>query len=226
MTKKETLINEIKSIYLAHNELANENGFSPVIIDSRNINRKTISELNNTLEWINTKLMDLKLKVKVKNYYLTDEGAAQKAKFDKQLEELCTDRKKEYQMYQDKISKIILSRLNENWICNITNSGGSFGLKDKSNNERYIFGHSCNLYFDSWYEEKRTLKVSYGSLAPFNPLDENNCRAEFLSGMAKIASDKELFNELLEIYIEWDKNYRDSDKKINDIQKQIKNPFN
>lgn len=226
MTKKETLINEIKSIYLTHNELASENGFSLIIFDSRNINKQKISELNNTLEWINNKLIDLELKVKVKNYYLTDEGAAQKVKFDKQLEELYTDRKKEYQMYQDKISKIILSRLNENWICNITNSGGSFGLKNKSNNDRYIFGHSCYLYFDSWYEDKRTLKISYGSLGVFNPLDENNCHAEFLLGTAKIASDKELFNELLNIYTEWNENYRDFDKKIDNIQKQIKNPFN
>lgn len=225
MTQREKVTNEIKSILDVYNNLATANGFEPMVYGSYYTRDAKVYELKQTLENFKRNLNELNVKIKVKQYYLTDEGAAKKATLDKELEYLYNESESEYETYKAKISEMILSRLDENWTCNITNSGGSFGLIDKINNDRYIFGHSCELYFDNWFRTDPKLQLNYGALGAFNPLDENTHRAEYLMGMAKIATDKELFTELTTMYIEWNKSYYKRCRKIDDVKKLIKNPF-
>ena len=225
MTQREKVTNEIQSVIEVYNNLAKENGFDLIIYGSYYTRDAKVYELKQTLDNFNIRLNELKRKIEVKNYYLTDEGSKLKSKLESKREKLYNNLKGYNNKQCERISKKILAFLDDDWTTNVSDTRIEIGLKDiKENKFIFLFGHSFEFYFNHWGNENK-LEMNYGSMGSFDVLDDNCFRPKFLLGMATIANNKELVSELQSIMIEWRRVCRDFYTEIDDIEKVLKNPL-
>lgn len=162
----------------------------------------------------------------VEKYFSTPEGIVEK----RELEASCGQLYKKFDEinYENtqKISKLIVDFLGDDFICQVFARELRIGLKDVANENAIKFGHDFSFYVhQNFIDENFKVFMNYGTLGSFDPLDENCERGKYLMAMGKFAENTQLIYQLKDIMIDWQKQNTEINKKINLIENKLKNPL-
>lgn len=169
---------------------------------------------------------DLVQQREVEKYFSTPEGIIEK----RDLEASCGELFKQYDKITaenvQKISKLVVDFLGDDFICQVFSRDLRIGLKDEKNENVIKFGHDFSFYVhQNFIDEDFRVFMNYGTLGSFDPLEENSDRVKYLMAMAKFAENTQLISQIKDIMIDWQKTNTEINKKINLIENKLKNPL-
>lgn len=162
----------------------------------------------------------------IEKYFSTPEGIIEK----RDLEASCGELYKKFDEinYENtqKISKLVVDFLGNDFICQVFARDLRIGLKDVKNENVIKFGHDFSLYVhQNFIDEDFKVFMNYGTLGSFDPLEENCDRVKYLMAMAKFAENTQLISQIKDIMIEWQKQNTEINKKITLIENKLRNPL-
>lgn len=170
-------------------------------------------------------------KIKVKKYFETEEGKKFKEENEAKRNELENIFNVVSKSYAEKVENIINKFLGGNFISKFyfvyDSCRGEVGIKNNDEDRpgfTFKFGHSFNVSYDSHFGKNYKFEMNYGTLGTFDIINDND-RAEYLLGMGKFASSKELHDILLNIMIEGIEKLKSLNKELDNIDDKLKNPF-
>ena len=230
MTRKEKLFAEVNELIEKYNKMTEgHEGYEPRKKCENNY-RTTWKcyELVDEIAFVNKLISDFELKLKIDEYWLTNEGATRKASLEKRIAEIEQSFEDTDNMWINGITELIMSYLTDgDWVVHPRISGAEIGIKDpvgKSPNS-ILFGHSFELHYNKWrYDDEPILEINYGTMGSFDPLLDTN-RVMYLQGMVKIASNTELIKKLQNAFEQWNIMHSEISKKYNKLKNELKNPF-
>ena len=172
-------------------------------------------------------------KLRVENYFNTEEGKAEKENLTKQIENGINERHELIVSATKRIDSFIKEWLGDDWGCGLVgNSSIQIGMveniaENKANH--FYFGHTFTLYYNDYFIKKGRFDMNYGSMGSFSLLDESkesDLRCKYLLGMGKFSSDKEKLTELKNILKDFcAKEYKLS-QLLDVLRYNLSNPFN
>lgn len=203
MTQKENLLLKAMTI---ENQIAEVKGEAVKDIDTQSwkfiheVSRNKVSELQNRIELAEIKLERAKKEAKEKAWLETEEGQAYTIRLNAKREEA----NKVYDESEAKAIKeldnIIKEQLGSQWgLCYFCTSQIMIGIVDEKKPLKddgthcSLFGHDFTIYIEDDYYGEERFEINYGCMGSFNPTEETS-RVDFLVGLAKVSSNKELQN--------------------------------
>lgn len=240
MTIKEKLYKEYITIY---NKVCELNGEEPLECTEEFFNSarfqceartKSKDEWRDSISYQKQAYEDEVMRLRLENYFNTEEGKALKEDIEKRLNEISDNRRIYIKTTEDEIEQIIKSWLGEQWGVRLNNSSMEVGIvkevqydenKDKWN--VFHFGLDFYVYFDNYFhgEENKRFEMNYGCLGSFNLSEPNNLRSQYLLGMAMFSTDTERLESLKKRLTE----YLNTLNKWNDetykLKEKLANPF-
>lgn len=230
MTRKEKLFAEVNGLIEKYNKMTEgHEGYEPRKKYENNYRTtRKCDELVDEIAFVNKLISNFELKLKIEEYWLTNEGATRKASLEKRIAEIEQSFEDTDNMWTNGITELIMSYLTDgDWIVHPRISGAEIGIKDpvgKSPNS-ILFGHSFELHYNKWrYDDEPILEINYGTMGSFDPLLDTN-RVMYLQGMVKIASNTELIKKLQNAFEQWNIMHSEISKKYNKLKNELKNPF-
>lgn len=230
MTRKEKLFAEVNELIEKYNAMIEgHDGFSPRKKCENNywVTWKC-NDLINEIDRIKNLIADFELRMKINEYWLTDEGAARKASLEKRIAAAEQAFEDTDEMWVKGITEMIMPHLTDgDWVVRPRTSGVEIGLRDPEGTypNTMLFGHSFEFFYSNWhYKGETTLELNYGTMGSFDPLNAIN-RVVYLQGMTKIATNGELIKNLHQAFDQWDTMYRENRKNYNELTRELKNPF-
>lgn len=182
----------------------------------------TKEELKRNIEYANRAYEMEVERLRIENYYNTEEGKERKATLEKKMKDL-EDAINKYVVDEHKrLNAFIKEWLGEDWGCNFC--GGimmTIGIVEKIVGEdcnSFIFGHSFDLYFENRFE------MNYGTMGCFDVFKSEK-RVQFLVGMAKFAENKDKLECLKSRLCDAVNFLRLMNSEYNDLNYELKHPF-
>ena len=170
-------------------------------------------------------------KLRVENYFNTEEGKAEKENLTKQIEEGINERRELIVSTTKRIDSFIKEWLGNDWGCGLVgNSSIQIGMvenvaENKANH--FYFGHTFTLYYNDYFTKDR-FEMNYGCMGSFGLLDgskESDLRCQYLLGMGKFASNKEKLAELKNILADFCKREYNYSQRLDALRHNLKHPF-
>jgi hypothetical protein len=221
-----------KEYVIAQNKLDKLNGVTPIFEASEEFFTRhnfrylattyTKEELRRNIEYAKLGYDVQVEKLRIENYYNTEEGKERKATLEKKMKDL-EDAIDKYVVDEHKrLNAFIKEWLGEDWGCNFY--GGTMmdiGIVEKvtdNNYNSFLFGHSFSLYFGNRFE------MNYGTMGSFDVFKSEK-RVQFLVGMAKFAENKDKL-EYLKSRLSDAANFISlMNCEYNDLNDELKHPF-
>lgn len=232
MGRKLNLLNNLNELTIKYNTLiSNElnepenTEFFPIF---KNTNPNTClshwkcDEIKNKIDWVTVKLAALENYLKAKRYYETEEGLKIKNELEKSVEQYNNRQREIFKEYEEKLKKLIIDELDEDWMINLSSNRIIVGLKDKETGKPFEFGHTFEIFYDNL--QTQDIMLSYGTMGGFHPINDNY-RSKYLLGLGKISSDTDLMHSILNIFIMFNEEIMKIDENRNKVKKKLKNPF-
>lgn len=225
-TKKEKLFKKITDLLELKRTEFPDNNAGISLPNKDTFDRWSISRLECCYMILLKTYNDLVQQKEVKKYFSTPEGIIEK----RDLEASCGELYKQYDKinYENtqKISKLVIDFLGNDFICQVFARDLRIGLKDPTNENAIKFGHDFSFYVhQNFIDEDFKVFMNYGTLGSFDPLEENNDRVKYLMAMAKFAENTQLISQIKDIMIDWQKTNTEINKKINLIENKLRNPL-
>ena len=229
MTRKEKLFAEVNELVGKYNAMIEgHEGFRP-----RNnyenghwINWKC-NELANEIEVMKRMIADFEMKLRIDEYWLSDEGAARKASLEKRMTSIENEIDEIDEIWKNEIIKLINPFLNGDWVIRPFNTRIDIGLRDVESKypDGILFGHSFDIYFNKWnYEGDTRIEINYGTMGSFDPF-VNTSRVIYLQGMSNIVSNSELLEKIHQAFKQWNKILRDKRADYSKLANELKKPL-
>ena len=175
------------------------------------------------------------MRLKIENYFNTEEGKILKENTTKRLNEIYDARRKYIKETNKEIEQIIKSWLGEQWGIRLNGGNMEVGIvkevrcnKDKDKWNDFHFGLKFDVYFYGEKEnyENRLLKMNYGSMDSFNLLETDNLRSQFLLGMGMFSTNTEHLESLKKRLTEYYNMLYEWMKEVSNLEEKLANPLN
>lgn len=238
MSQKEKLIRQYFA--LKHKFDMNENcerpcPAEPTEKDIRSMQKEfKVMDLEYKISCVETALKNQAIRVEREKYFATEEGKLAKENAENEKANLWAQHKNLIAELENWLNKEIHYLLGDNWLCR-ANTGYhsvrvSIGMKNihpENSSSDYEFGHSFEITYnkDSFYESGVRFEMSYGCLGAFD-LFNDTYRSEYLEGQGKVANNKKLLKDLFDKIEDIENQDAELEKKMNEIEKWLKNPTN
>jgi hypothetical protein len=171
-------------------------------------------------------------KLRLENYYKTEEGKAEKEKLNKQIREFIDRRHDLVISTTKKVDLFIKEWLGDIWGCGLVgNSCLEIGMVEKvaeNKANHFYFGHSFNLYYNDIFDEDR-FDMNYGCMGAFSLLGkskETKLRSQFLIGMGKFSTDQKKLSDLKKILNAFCIGLKEYSTELDNLRDKLNNPFN
>lgn len=168
-------------------------------------------------------------KMRLENYFNTEEGKELKEKVTKRIKEITDARQKYMTEMQNKVETYIKSWLGEEWgVGYLGNGSCDIGIVETITDyghRKFYFGHVFTLYYPTEYYHKNRFEMNYGCMSSFDLLGENNLRGRYLLGMGKFSTDTERLTDLKTILTEYTNILREWSEEIYKLRGKLENPF-
>lgn len=194
-------------------------------------NSYTIGKLNRMIHNAKIDYEEEVEKLRVENYFSTEEGKEEKEKLTKQIEDGLNERRELILSTTKRIDSFIKEWLGNDWGCGLVgNSGIEIGMveyvaENKANH--FYFGHTFTLYYNDYFQKDR-FEMNYGCMGSFGLLNgskESDLRCQYLLGMGKFSTDKERLTELKNILVTFCKNEYEYSQTLDALRHNLKHPF-
>lgn len=191
----------------------------------------TKDEINRMIHNVEIAYEDEVEKLRVENYFNTEEGKAEKENLTKQIENGVNERRELIVSTTKIIDSFIKEWLGNDWGCGLVgNSSIQIGMvenvaENKANH--FYFGHTFTLYYNDYFTKDR-FEMNYGCMGSFGLLDgskENDLRCQYLLGMGKFSSNKEKLAELKIILDNFCMEEYKYNKTLDDLRHNLNHPF-
>ena len=244
MTIKEKLYIEYITIY---NKVCELNGKEPLECNEeffnsarfqREARTKSKDEWRDSISYQKCAYEHKVMRLKIENYFNTEEGKILKEDIEKRLNEIYNTRRTYIKETENEIEQTIKSWLGEQWGIRLNNNNMVVGIveevrynenKDKWND--FYFGLTFDIYFENYFyreEEKgknKSFEMNYGSMGSFNLSEPNNLRSQYLLGMGMFSTNIENLESLKKRLTEYLNTLNDWRKEAYRLQEKLANPF-
>ena len=168
-----------------------------------------------------------------KDYYNTEEGMKIKEELTAQLDAIRDEHDELEKMISKKVDTLITKALGDKFATVFATGYKSVkievGIKEGENGLK--FGHTFEVaykeniqYVNGEWTKEYDFEMNYGTMGSFS-LTANEDRVTYLNGMGQFVGNKELQNELQELFIDYITMENVICKRYNKIENQLKNPF-
>lgn len=171
------------------------------------------------------------MRLRIENYYNTEEGKEEKKKLTNQIENAVNERVELKVSTTKRIDLFIKEWLGNDWGCGLVgNSCIEIGMveniaENKANH--FYFGHTFTLYYNDPLAKDR-FEMNYGCMGSFGLLDgskESDLRCRYLLGMDKFSTNKEKLTELKNILDTFCKEEYKYSQTLDVLEHNLKHPF-
>ena len=170
-------------------------------------------------------------KLRVENYFNTEEGKAEKESLTKQIENGINERHELFISTTKRIDSFIKEWLGNDWGCGLLgNSNIEIGMVEKvaeNKANHFYFGHTFTLYYNDYFAKDR-FEMNYGCMGSFGLLNgskESDLRCQYLLGMGKFSTNKEKLTELKNILLTFCKKEHKYNQTLDALRHNLKHPF-
>ena len=242
MTIKEKLYKEYITIY---NKVCELNGKEPLVCNEEFFNStrfqceartKSINEWRESISYQEYVYEHEVMRLKIENYFNTEEGKILKENTTKRLNEIYDARRKYIKETNKEIEQIIKSWLGEQWGIRLNGNGGYMEVgivkevrcnKDKDKWNDFHFGLKFDVYLYGENEncENMLLKMNYSSMGSFNLLEPDNLRSQFLLGMGMFSTNTEHLESLKKRLTEYFNILDEWMKEVSNLKEKLANPL-
>ncbi len=191
----------------------------------------TKDEINRMIHNVEIAYEDEVEKLRVENYFNTEEGKAEKENLTKQIENGINERRELIISTTKRIDSFIKEWLGNDWGCGLVGKTDiEIGIvKSISENEEndFYFGHTFTLYYNDCFAKDR-FKMNYGCMGSFGLLNgskESELRCQYLLGMGKFATNKEKLAELENILVTFCKKEDNYSRTLDALRYNLNHPF-
>jgi hypothetical protein len=198
---------------------------------SNRASHHTKDEIRNMIDYAKRCYESEVEKLRVENYFSTEEGKEEKEKLTKQIEDGLNERRELILSTTKRIDSFIKEWLGNDWGCGLVgNSGIEIGMveyvaENKANH--FYFGHTFTLYYNDYFQKDR-FEMNYGCMGSFGLLNgskESDLRCQYLLGMGKFSTDKEKLTELKNILVSFCKKEYEYSQTLDALRHNLKHPF-
>ncbi len=189
----------------------------------------TKDDLNNMLYRAEAAYDELVEKMRVENYYNTEEGALEKENLIKRIDELKSERRTLVKTVTQNVDTFIKEWLGDDWGCsNIGTSSTEIGLVEKKGEyNSFYFGHNFTIYYNDWFRTNR-FEMNYGCMGCFDISgndEAGNLRCKYLLGMGTFASDKQRLSVLHGYLKDFVDKFNKIDREMDVLTHNLNHPF-
>lgn len=191
----------------------------------------TKDEINRMIHNVEIAYEDEVEKLRVENYFNTEEGKAEKENLTKQIENGINERCELIVSTTKRIDSFIKEWLGNDWGCGLAgNSSIEIGMVEKvaeNKANHFYFGHTFTLYYNDYFTKDR-FEMNYGCMDSFGLLDgskESDLRCQYLLGMGKFSTDKEKLAELKSILYNFCAEEYKYSQTLDDLRHNLNHPF-
>ena len=172
-------------------------------------------------------------KLRIKEYFETEEGAKVKADLEARREELYTERKHLEEAYGAKLDKMIVDVIGNKFTTNFNGSSdrchmeiGIINTDEKRKGFTFKFGHDFEMTYEkNWCRtDDFELSINYGTLGSFNAMKDED-RIAYIIGFGKFLENVELKNNIIAIFKEFMTEVGVITNEANKIYDKLNNPF-
>lgn len=163
---------------------------------SNRASHHTKEEIKNMIDYAERCYESEVEKLRVENYFNTEEGKAEKERLTKEYDALLKERTEIFKRANSELDTFIKDFLGDEWGVNYGRYSVEIGIvKDVNDNfKNFVFGHTFTVSYGDIFGE--SFKMNYGCLGSFDLLNDKNLRPSYLMGMAKFANDKDRLAKL------------------------------
>jgi hypothetical protein len=164
-------------------------------------------------------------KLRVENYFNTEEGKAEKERLTKEYEALRNKRAEMFKNANKELDIFIKDFLGKEWgVCYGTYSTEIGIVKDVNDGfVNFVFGHSFTIYHDTMFGKR--FEMNYGCLGSFELLNDKVLRPKYLMGMATFANDKDRLLRLRLYLKSVGEDIDELGKRMDKVSNKLKHPL-
>lgn len=198
---------------------------------SNRASHHTKEEIRNMIDYANRCYEDEVEKLRIENYFNTEEGKAEKESTLARIEELTEERYEVAKRITKEVDAFIKEWLGKEWGCGLVGAAHmEIGIVEKQAEvgNTFVFGHSFSVYYNDYFTKDR-FEMNYGCMGSFGLLNgskESELRCQYLMGMATFANDKEKVMELENMLKAFNMESDRISNTIRVLNHNLKNPFN
>lgn len=237
MTKKENFYYELMKVQNEVSMMQNGRPYNEVNLEEyittpafrRKAERFTMKKLEEEMQYWQNMLTKENAKQAVKDWLLTDDGKAYIQERKDKMESIRNANLKILDDARQWVSKQVKLLLGEQW--DVT----SFydGLMEISIVEKHLevdrpvglFGHGFEVSFRrGWRSDKYEWEMNYATLGSFDLNENNSTRIQYLTGMAKFASDTMVVPTLRDYLHQMAEQLRKMSEQYWQLAKEVKEP--
>ena len=173
-------------------------------------------------------------KIKVKEYFKTEEGSKVKANLEARREELFTEHKNLENEYGTKLNNMIINVLGDKFITDFNGSSDRchmcIGIKNTDEKRKgftFKFGHEFEMTYEKrWFRDDCDfeLNINYGTLGSFNAISDED-RIAYIVGFGKFLENIALKEEVISTFKEFIEKEIVISNEANEIYDKLNNPF-
>ena len=163
-------------------------------------------------------------KLRVENYYNTEEGKKRKESITKRFDKLYDALKSFKAFKKEEVKHYVKSWLGESWGVHLFETSMEIGLVENvvDDYESFYFGKCFNVYFSNHFGCR--FDVNYGTTGCFNPFDDN-LQCEYVLGLAKFVNDKEQVNTMQNLVHGYVRESENREKELSNLRYELANPL-
>lgn len=164
-------------------------------------------------------------KLRVENYFNTEEGKAEKERLTKEYEALQNKCAEMFKNADKELDIFIKDFLGKEWGVRYGTYSTEIGIVKDVNNGfvKFVFGHSFTIYHDNMFEKR--FEMNYGCLGSFDLLNDEVLRPKFLMGMATFANDKDRLLRLRSYLKSAGEDIKELHERMDKVSYKLKHPL-
>jgi hypothetical protein len=192
---------------------------------SNRASHHTKDEIRNMIDYAKRCYESEVKKLRIENYFNTEEGKEEKERLTKEYEALQNERAEMFENTNKKLDIFIKDFLGKEWGVRYGTYSTEIGIVKDDNNGfvNFVFGHSFTIYHDTVFGER--FEMNYGTLGSFELLNDDVLRPKYLMGMATFANDKDRLSKLRSYLKSVEEDIKELEKRMDKVSNKLKHPF-
>lgn len=192
---------------------------------SNRASHHTKDEIRNMIDYAKRCYESEVEKMRVENYFDTEEGKAEKERLTKEYEALQNTRAEMFKNANKELDIFIKDFLGKEWGVRYGTYSTEIGIVKDVNDGfvNFVFGHSFTIYHDTMFEKR--FEMNYGCLGSFELLNDEVLRPKYLMGMATFANDKDRLLRLRLYLKSVGEDIKEVEKRMDKVSNRLKHPF-
>ena len=192
---------------------------------SNRASHHTKDEIRNMIDYAKRCYESEVEKMRIENYFNTEEGKAEKERLTKEYEALQNERIEMFRNANKELGIFIKDFLGKEWGVRYGTYSTEIGIVKDVNDGfvNFVFGHSFTIYHDTMFEKR--FEMNYGCLGSFELLNDEVLRPKYLMGMATFANDKDRLLRLRSYLKSVGEDIKGVEERMDKVSNRLKHPF-